>query len=399
MQIKEGAKIALVLGGGGVKAAAYHVGVCLALQEKGFNFAGGSPSDVQKTREQKPRVIDIYVGSSAGAIISSYLASGYSISSLLNSFKMDTDIKSKAKDSKVSYLKPINYRDLFHLNGSELSSILPTNLLKKPFVIGGLEVLLKHGFKLNGLFTTQGIEKYLRTEILPYNSFDQIGAQLYIVATQLNHSRKVIFGSFDEPEKKLGHIKWCSYAKVSDAVAASASLPPAYAPYGIKNHKGKEIYYFDGEIRDTLSTHVAEDFGADIVISSYSIQPYHYTEEIGSLHKFGIPVIINQALYQVVHQKISRYKKQKEVYSMVEESIKEFFNKNNLPQEKAEALIDSLSQKLEYNPNVQYIYLHPSPQNHELFFMDHFSLNPKVLGRIVKYGFTSAIRGLRKYGI
>ena len=39
------------------------------------------------------------------------------------------------------------------------------------------------------------------------------------------------------------------------------------------------------------------------------------------------------------------------------------------------------------------------PQNYELFFLDHFSLNPKVLGKIVKLGFLSAVRCLREYDI
>jgi hypothetical protein len=43
------------------------------------------------------------------------------------------------------------------------------------------------------------------------------------------------------------------------------------------------------------------------VIASYSIQPYHYNENMGSLHEYGIPLIFNQALYQVVQQKIEAH--------------------------------------------------------------------------------------------
>ena len=47
MKLSQKKKIALVLSGGGVKAAAFHIGVCLALKEKGFRFAGGSAEEVQ----------------------------------------------------------------------------------------------------------------------------------------------------------------------------------------------------------------------------------------------------------------------------------------------------------------------------------------------------------------
>ena len=46
INLSEKQKPALVLSGGGVKAAAFHIGVCLALKDKGFKFAGGSPSRV-----------------------------------------------------------------------------------------------------------------------------------------------------------------------------------------------------------------------------------------------------------------------------------------------------------------------------------------------------------------
>ena len=42
MEAKKDKKLALVLSGGGIKAAAFHVGVSLALREHGYYFAGGS---------------------------------------------------------------------------------------------------------------------------------------------------------------------------------------------------------------------------------------------------------------------------------------------------------------------------------------------------------------------
>lgn len=391
-------KIALVLSGGGIKATAFHLGVCMALREKGFIFAGGSPDDVRMHYASDKLTFKIYVGSSAGAVITTFLASGYSVESVMDAFERGaaSDLN-RLTNRRRDYtrLKPMTYRDIFALNGGNFVDFIPNILRRKSIVTGGLEALIKNGFKINGLFTTRGIEKYLRTHVLKENSFSSLGVELNIVATQLNHSRKVIFGGFPETVKDK-HIEYANYASISDAVAASASLPPVFAPYGLRNQKGKEIFFFDGEIRDTLSTHVAADIGADLVISSYSIQPYHYTPVMGSLHNYGIPVIVNQALYQVIQQKIEKHIEHHQQISAIMSAIDGYFKKSGLPLEHRDRLLEILAHRVNYKPNVDYIYIHPSPQDHEMFFVDHFSLNAKILGRIVHIGFRAALQVLRK---
>ena len=70
-------KIALVLSGGVVKAAAWHLGVTLALEELGFSLKSNKNSSPGQDLNQKSLEIGTYVGSSAGAMICVYLASGY----------------------------------------------------------------------------------------------------------------------------------------------------------------------------------------------------------------------------------------------------------------------------------------------------------------------------------
>lgn len=384
-----------------MKASAFHIGVCLALQEKGFKFAGGSPDAVVQKFESDSLTFKIYVGSSAGAVISTFLAAGYSLDAVIDAFTRGAGIGSLTRTKpSAGYLRPITYKDIFALN---LKAGSPSRLFsglfqKKPVISGGLEVLLKRGVKVNGIFSTRNLERYLRTVVFPENRFDALGVQLYIVATQLNHSRKVIFGSFPETTKTKD-VKYAHYATVSDAVAASAALPPFFAPYGIKNAKGKEIHFFDGEIRDTLSTHVAAEHGADLVISSYSIQPYHYHKEMGSLHEYGMPMIFNQALYQVVQQKIERHiRHQKDVRSMIN-AVDGYLKEAKIDEEHRQKLIEILIAKTNFNPKVDYIYIHPSPTDYEMFFYDHFSLNPKILGNIVRTGFKAAMNALRPHVI
>ena len=65
----------------------------------------------------------------------------------------------------------------------------------------------------------------------PSNLFQDYAAELFIVATQRNHSRKVVFGKkMMEPPP---HDPGCYYEKeipISEACAASTALPPIFAP-------------------------------------------------------------------------------------------------------------------------------------------------------------------------
>lgn len=399
MKIRDKKKIALALSGGGIKAAAFHIGVCLALKEKGFRFLGGTPETVQRSsKPNDPMTIRLYVGSSAGSFISAVLASGYTIESLVNAFEVGLGYNKIFNEFGINELKPLTYRNMFAINTKGLMRSVPNFFRRKSILSGGLESLLKHAFSINGLFTTGGVESYLRKHVLSVNNFNQLGVELFIVGTQLNHSRKVIFGNFKETSKDA-QIMYSNFARISEAVAASAALPPVFAPYGIKQTDGKEIYFFDGEIRDTLSTHVAADHGADLVISSYSVQPYHYTPELGSLHQYGIPVIINQALYQVIQQKIEKHIEHQQEIRSIYNAVEGYLKQAHVEPLHRTRILEIIEKRVHFKPNVDYIYIHPRPQNHEMFFVDHFSLNPKIMARIARIGFKSAISTMRKYGL
>src|SRR6478752_9117808 len=92
-------KIALVLSGGVVKAAAWHLGVTHALEELGFYLK--SNKSVEATLNQRSLEIGTYVGSSAGAMICVYLAAGYT----------PQDVIQATLGIKGSKLKGITYKD------------------------------------------------------------------------------------------------------------------------------------------------------------------------------------------------------------------------------------------------------------------------------------------------
>ncbi len=399
LKVREKKKIGLVLSGGGIKAAAFHIGVCLALREKGFRFAGGTKEQVKRNfPDDDPMTIRLYVGSSAGSFVAAALSAGYSLEALVEAFQVGGGAKANKQDHSLGHLRAFTYRDVFSINSRNILKSVPLGILRRSVLTGGLETLIKDRFKMNGFFTSAGMEKYLREYALSHNEFRQLGVELFVIGTQLNHSRKAIFGNFAETTKTQNSM-YVDFAKISEAVAASISLPPVFAPYPIKRPDGKEIYFFDGEIRDSLSTHVASDQGADLIIGSYSYQPYHYSEEIGSLHNFGIPVVLNQALYQVIQQKISRNIEYKSDIRSIYKSIEGYFKQAKLPEEHREKVLQIIRDRVNYKPEVDYIYIHPRAQNHEMFFADHFSLNASVLEKIVRAGFKSAISQLRNYDL
>src|SRR3954453_2486976 len=86
VQIGAKRKIAFVCSGGATKAGAFHLGVALALQEQGFKFFGGTVPFEGPVPTPGPMEISSYVGSSAGSIITTYLAAGYSLDNIFNSF-------------------------------------------------------------------------------------------------------------------------------------------------------------------------------------------------------------------------------------------------------------------------------------------------------------------------
>lgn len=402
-------KIALVCSGGAAKAGAFHLGVLLALKECGFQFLGGLKNPEQQFENKDGKLISIYVGSSAGSLISTFLAAGYDINQIIDTFVERKIVRKKAG---VKTVKKFSYATMFSLRkdvgllnvwntlNDSSSAITPAigRFIGK-FAKDTYENLFRlRWLKWPGLFTTDGIETYLREDILPSNCFADYAADLFIVATQLNHSKKVVFGKYNySPPNEDKTVMYMNNTTISRSVAASTSLPPIYVPYPIENERGNVTHYFDGEIRDTLSTHVGYDAGADLIISSYTHQPYHFNKEIGSLHERGIPWIMIQAIYLMVERKIQAHIGTQERSLAALDAISEFFKQNNLPDELRTSCLDIVERKLSYKKNIDYIYIHPKSNDHQMFFGDHFNLSANKMGEIVKIGFKSAIDILKKY--
>lgn len=400
-QIGHKKKIAFVCSGGGSKAGAFHLGVALALQEQGFKFFGGPIPKEGPLPVPGPMDISTYVGSSAGSIIGTYLAAGYSLDNIFNSFlgRKPTD----PRDKIPRVLPALTYQKLFKIRTGlakeQISQLLLFRHIISNLIQGNWEAFLQLNWvKTSGIFSSHGIEQYMRKEILPSNRFQEYLSDLFIVATQLNHSRKVVFGKYSYQPPP--HDTTCQYSNdvpISEACAASTALPFLFAPYPIKGPNDRNIYYIDGEIRETLSTHVAIDAGADLVFASYTHQPYHFLKEVGSLTDHGLPAIIIQSIYLLIEQKINHHIHNKQVQRNAIHSVSRYCKQEGISEVHRKKICSILEAELHHRMDVDTLYIHPRPTDAHLFFGEHFSLSPNKLSDYVRSGFKAAIETLKNY--
>ena len=376
-------KIALVLSGGVVKAASWHIGVTLALEELGFTLKSNKNSVRDDFLENRPLEISTYVGSSAGAMVSIFLAAGYTPQEIINgTFGL-----------KKGGMRKLTYKDMFYLHKRKFKPKLKDLYHPLEEFPAFMKAILNPLVNFSGPFSTEGVRKYLIEDILDIDTFEEFIPDLFIVGTQLDHSQKTIFGRYNYPNPSHDSTaKYQTGINVSTAAAASMSVPPFYAPYPVENPQTKEInYYIDGEIRETLSTHVAEDNGSDIIISSWTHTPYHYHDEVGSLINYGLPSIAIQSIYLIIQKKIVASRAQRATALDILNTTSEYMKQEKFSNKHRRDILAILERKLNINPKVKLIDIYPDHSDYKLFFANSFSLNPNVASHVVKAGYKKAM--------
>lgn len=377
-----------------MKAAAFHIGVALALQTKGFSI--GNASDV----DTNPLAFKRYVGTSAGSVIATFFAAGYSVEDIIFAFtqgKHNLDTLHLDNLDPTQKLPSLKYKDVFSINMSAPNPVkwIPNFFSDGIIKWGGIESLLKRAFKINGLFSTKGLGDYFRNAVLnaQFTNFNDLPADLFIVATYLNQPKKAVFSKYDLNNGKSMRkdTDYITGVDVATSITASAALPPIFAPVNVNDE-----VFFDGEVRDSLSSHIALEQGSDLVIVSYSMQPYKLNDEFGSLDSYGLPVIANQALYQMIQHKIVNHIDSKDKLHALFNSLEQTLLAQ-IPKEEVAKIINPLEKEFFPDRKAKVIYIHPSSQDYEMFFADHLSLKPKILNKIVTVGFKAAMNSLRDY--
>jgi len=370
-------KVAFICSGGAVKAAAFHVGVAMALEEAGFIFEGGLAHDASDLTGIDPsRAISCYVGSSAGALISAFLSNGGSIKELQATFQQSPDVEGIPGLKYWEMLSPRmrSARELLSFDNFFI------RMLRKK--------------QVQSVFGTEGISRYLRENILKTERFSELRSDLYIVTTELNRPQKVIFG-----KEKLSNsdpaYEYRTDVSIPDACAASMSLPPIYHPYSIQI-EGERREFFDGEIWEPLSSHVGRDLGCDLVICSYTHQPMRLARQSKhSIADMGIEKITLQAIYQSIEQKIRSARGSRRRAKEDLDIVKKFCKDEGIEAERSERLLERLEQRMVYNSEIDYIYIHPRATDLEMFNAPHFSLNRTTTESITRKGYIAGKLALR----
>ena len=377
-------KVALVMSGGVVKAAAWHLGVALALEELGFTFKSN------KSPENPSLEISTYVGSSVGALVSLYFACGYTPMEIVESY---------IERPKNPSVKAFSYSDMLSIKSIIKKPRKPKlfnqfdklpSIIKR--VIGPLE-------RIDGFFTTHGIYKYIKNHILISNDFHDYKADLFICATQLDHSRKVIFNKYNYPNPSHDSTSvYYTNTPVAESIAASMSVPPLYKPFPIKNHETGQIdYYIDGEIRETLSTHVAEDNACEFIISSWTHTPYHYHDEIGSLVNYGLPNILIQTIHLAIQKKIITSRATRNTAVDIINTVNDYMKNNKFSNLHRKKIGNILERKLDFIPKVHFIDIFPKSESYKIFFKNHFSLDPDKMSDLISLGYKRTIDIFRNH--
>jgi NTE family protein len=281
-------RTALVLGGGGFTGAVYEIGALRALDLLSVNR---SIND-----------FDVYVGTSAGALVASLSANGVTPEQMM---RVVNDQGPQAfRDINLGMLLRPNYRE-FAAKGVQL----PLHLLGLARTVArsigsfstvDLAIALADALP-SGIYSGAGIEEYVRTVLSDpdrTDDFRELTADLFLAATDLDTCERIV----------LGGEGWDD-VPISSAVRASTALPMVYAPHRIKDRE-----LVDGGIVSTTNVDIAVEAGAELIVVVNPLVPYvnDFTKQIPTLFgtrarrvsDMGFPKIGYQAFKLLAHQRL-----------------------------------------------------------------------------------------------
>ncbi|MGO9171561.1 MAG: patatin-like phospholipase family protein [Rhodomicrobium sp.] len=275
-------QIGIALAGGGPLGGIYEVGALMALDEalRGFRLTDSG----------------VFVGVSSGAFFASGLANGLSPRAMHRMF-IESDKDDDPFEPEV-LLKPA-----FGEYGRRIAAI-------PRLLTSGLADYLRGGHNRKaaaslrrlvqalpaGLFDSAPLQAYLRrlasSRGFP-DDFRKLRRKLYIVATDLDSSELVTFGSpgWDD-------------VPISSAVQASAALPGLFPPVKINGR-----YYVDGALQRTLNASVALKDGVKLLFAFNPIVPYKADPPAGrdgteSLANGGLLAVLSQTFRSLIHSRM-----------------------------------------------------------------------------------------------
>ena len=247
-------KLALVLAGGGMTGAVYEIGALRAIDDL---LVDRSVTD-----------FDIFVGTSAGAIVAAFLANGFSPETM---FQVIAGQHPDVPSLKRKYIFNFNQREFIcrglGLPGKLLSSSIEYVRDWQNATLVDAVWTLTDALP-SGFYDGMALDKYMRLAMGAYgntNRFTDLESELYIIATNLDTGERAVFGSDVNSD-----------VPISTAVAASSALPMIYKPVRIG---GAE--YIDGSMRGNASLDIAIEHGATLIVCINPLVPYDNSPRSG----------------------------------------------------------------------------------------------------------------------
>jgi NTE family protein len=234
-------KIAFVASGGAARGLA-HLGVLRACEELGL-------------------LPEIFVGTSAGAVVGAMYGQDIPLDVLLDGYRLPWRRRHQGPRLHLgTFAGAPTRRELFD-----------------------------PGLLFSGLLSIRKFERYLRMH-LPFNSFRRLAKPVFTTAVDVDTAERVVFGP--------GHNE---DTPISEAVAASCCVPGLFRPIRVGGR-----YYIDGEVARTLSADVAVDAGANVVIISNIYRPQRALDAKRSIARRGVTSVLRQSLSILLTEKERR---------------------------------------------------------------------------------------------
>jgi len=273
-------KVALVLAGGGIMGVVYEIGALRAINDMLVDLTVND--------------FDVYVGTSAGALVTAFIANGYTPHEIM-----------QFMDNRHPEIGGVRVGDVFHANLTDYARRL-MNLPRALLTLGYNSIRHPGDLALSdliwefteifpsGLYDGNALERFVRKLLeMPgrSNRFDFLEKQLYVVATELDTGNRAVFGQGGK-----------AIVPISRAVAASSAVPVLYRPVEIF---GRD--YLDGGLHGTASLDLAIEAGAKLVICINPMVPLNARRVFPNenyISGHGLPAIINQAVRTLLHSSL-----------------------------------------------------------------------------------------------
>ncbi|MFZ1108249.1 MAG: patatin-like phospholipase family protein [Rhodomicrobium sp.] len=272
----------VALAGGGPLGGIYEVGALVALDET--------------LRGLRLNDCDVFVGVSSGAFFASGLANGLSPREMHAMFIETTD-------HDDPFEPEVLMRPALKEYGKRLASLpgLFASALSD-YVLGSSKRQAIVSFERlsnalpSGIFDSEAIRRYLqRLAATPglTDDFRELKRKLFVVATDLDTSTLVAFGS-------PGH----DHVPISRAVQASAALPGLFPPVKIDGR-----YYVDGALQKTLHASAALKEGVKLLFAINPLVPYKAElaqpgVEVKSLAEGGLVTVLSQTFRSLIYSRM-----------------------------------------------------------------------------------------------